>query len=53
MSIHMMGSGLGAGSDGSPSLRSMCHLPMHPGAGGQQGKDVQEGIGGLRIQGGR
>ena len=53
MSIHMMGSGLGAGSDGSPSLRSMHHLPTCTGAGSQQGKDVQEGVGGLRIQGGR
>jgi len=52
MSIHMMGSGLSSGSGGSPSLRPMHCLPKRAGAG-QQGKDVQEGVGGLRIQGSR
>jgi len=47
MSIHMMGSGLGSGSGGSPSLRPMHRLPKCTGAGSCQGKDVQEGIGGL------
>jgi len=53
MRIHMMGSGLGSGSGGSPSLRPMHRLPKRAGAGGEQGKDVQEGVGGLRIQGSR
>jgi len=50
MGVYMMSSGLGTGSGGSPNLRPMHRLPKRAGAGGQQGKGVQEGVGGLRIQ---
>ena len=53
MSVYMMGSGLGAGTGGSPNLRPMHRLPKRAGAGGQSGKGVQEGVDGLRIQGSR
>ena len=53
MSVYMMGSGLGGSTGGSPGLRPMHRLPKRGGAGGQQGKGVQEGVGGLRIQGNR
>lgn len=54
MGVYMMGTGLGGpGSSGSPSMRPMHRLPKRIGAGGQQqqqGKGVEEGVGGLRIQ---
>jgi len=50
MGVYMMGSGLGPSSGGSPNVRPMHRLPKRVGAGGQQGKGVQEGVGGLRIQ---
>lgn len=53
MSGYMLASGLGGGTGGSPSLRPMHRLPRRAGVGGQQEKSVQEGVGGLRIQGSR